>query len=171
MSVEGFAFILCYMRSPGVSALALRISLWTLCSASSDSFIKSVAGSLCSLLLSGSCVTSERSPFFCRLRGWDWLLNSWQKKKLLPAQSERWKWTPHCVETQTPWCFLHCLAPHSISEHPCLGGFLTWTPWTAPTPDDVTPARGKVIFKYICNQLHILLCLGKSLLPHAFHMF
>lgn len=109
------------MRSPGVSALALRVSLWTLCSASSDSFIKSVAGSLCSPLLSGSCVASERSPLFCRLRGWDWLLNSWQKKSyfLLKARDES---EPHTVQKRRHPDVFYTAWPHRASQNiPALG--------------------------------------------------
>lgn len=77
-------------------------------------------------LISGSCVCQQLHPVswwepvcslwqlcsLCRIISLlqavviGWIFKLFWQKELLPAQGERWKWTPHCAETWTPWHFL-----------------------------------------------------------------
>ena len=118
------------------------ISLWSQDSVSASSFIQSLCGNQCILSHWQLCSLCRIiSLLQTVVIGWFFKL-FWQKKSL-PALRERWKWTPHCAETWTPWCFpdfmvqLHTPSPHPTHTHSLRTKLplpsLTWTVWATST--------------------------------------
>lgn len=107
------------------------ISLWSQASASASSFIRSLCGNQCAPPLWQLCS-------LCRIISLPqavvigWIFKLFWQKESLPAQRERWKWTPHCAETWTPWHFLHSTVqlPPPRHVHSELNGL--HSPWPGP---------------------------------------
>lgn len=107
------------------------ISLWSQASVSASSFIQSLCGNQCTLPLWQLCS-------LCRIISLlqavviVWIFKLFWQKESLPAQRERWKWTPHCAETWTPWHFLHSMVqlPPPRHVHSELNGLCS--PWPGP---------------------------------------
>ena len=150
-----------------IVALAMflhSISLWSQDSVSASGFIQSICGNQCFLSRWQLCS-------LCRIISLlqavviGWVFKLFWRKKSLPALRERWKWTPHCAETWTPWHSLHCMVrlPHCIP--PFHTHTLTQNLTASAFPDldhmsyihflaAVTSVQAKAISKYLETWLY-----------------
>lgn len=87
-----------------------------------------------------------------------WVFKLFWQKESLPAWGERWKWTPHCAETWTPWhfpCSPAPTTPTTLTQSSTAVALLDLGHLSCiHSSAQVTSTPGKAISKYLEVQLY-----------------